>query len=225
MLTAASEVSNGITPFQPDWVIPLHAGKAGHAIFVFPASHSDPALSQEAVIARAAGGASPVWGLAFSAALRDLARQAGAAAVGAEYVAQIRAIQPHGPYLLFGNCLGGYLAWETARQLLATGETTVRLLFHEVPLRRDFTRVRTGPLPINAPNVFRLGHYYAPSALPIHLTHQMTPSWASAGWWRPWQQVALLGMETVLLPEGSDLPHAERMGEAIRDWSSTVDPA
>ena len=73
MQNAVPEGSNGITPFQPDWVIPLHAGSAGQAVFVFPASHSDPALSQEAVIARAAGGNRPVWGLAFGAALRDLA--------------------------------------------------------------------------------------------------------------------------------------------------------
>ena len=49
-------------------------------------------------------------------------------AVASIYVASIRAIQPHGPYLLGGWSLGGIHAFETARQLLEQGEE-VRGLF------------------------------------------------------------------------------------------------
>ncbi len=39
-----------------------------------------------------------------------------------EYLTEMRAIQPHGPYLLGGYCVSGLVALEMARQLLAEGE-------------------------------------------------------------------------------------------------------
>ena len=43
--------------------------------------------------------------------------------VARRYVDEIRQVQPHGPYMLGGYCLGGTLALEMARQLIASGET------------------------------------------------------------------------------------------------------
>ena len=42
--------------------------------------------------------------------------------VASRYVEEIRQIQPHGPYMLGGYCLGGTLALEMAQQFLASGE-------------------------------------------------------------------------------------------------------
>ena len=39
------------------------------------------------------------------------------------YIAEMRAIQPHGPYFLGGYCFGGAVAYEMAQQLEASGET------------------------------------------------------------------------------------------------------
>jgi phthiocerol/phenolphthiocerol synthesis type-I polyketide synthase E len=39
-----------------------------------------------------------------------------------EYIKEIRTLQPHGPYLLGGWCLGGSIAYEMAQQLQAAGE-------------------------------------------------------------------------------------------------------
>lgn len=47
--------------------------------------------------------------------------------MAANYVADLRAHQPHGPYLLGGYCFGGIVAYEMARQLQAQGQS-VRLL-------------------------------------------------------------------------------------------------
>ena len=49
-------------------------------------------------------------------------------AMAADYVAAIRATQPAGPYLIGGWSLGGVIASEVVRQLLAAGETVERLL-------------------------------------------------------------------------------------------------
>ena len=42
--------------------------------------------------------------------------------MAAHYIQEIRSVQPQGPYLLAGYSLGGIVAWEMARQLLAAGE-------------------------------------------------------------------------------------------------------
>jgi amino acid adenylation domain-containing protein len=44
------------------------------------------------------------------------------AEMAADYIAEIRAQQPHGPYLIGGECVGGVAAYEIARQLSAAGE-------------------------------------------------------------------------------------------------------
>jgi amino acid adenylation domain-containing protein len=43
--------------------------------------------------------------------------------IAAAHIAAMRAIQPHGPYLLGGFCNGGVIAFEMAQQLHAQGET------------------------------------------------------------------------------------------------------
>jgi thioesterase domain-containing protein len=47
------------------------------------------------------------------------------------YVAEIRDLQPEGPYLLGGFSFGGWIAWEMAQQLDAAGED-VRLLLIDI---------------------------------------------------------------------------------------------
>ena len=48
--------------------------------------------------------------------------------IASEAVDALRDIQPQGPYDLVGDCLGGVLAFEIARQLTARGCTVGRLV-------------------------------------------------------------------------------------------------
>ncbi|KEJ89257.1 type I polyketide synthase [Sulfitobacter donghicola] len=52
----------------------------------------------------------------------------------ADYIAEIRQVQPHGPYLLSGFSGGGITAYEMARQLKADGETVAVLALLDTPL-------------------------------------------------------------------------------------------
>jgi pristinamycin I synthase-3/4 len=69
-------------------------------------------------------------------------------AMAADYVREIRAIQPRGPFRLGGFCNGGVIAFEIARQLTAAGETVEALILldaagrnaHLKPLR-DIVRL------------------------------------------------------------------------------------
>ena len=47
--------------------------------------------------------------------------------IAARYIADMRAIQPNGPYFIGGRCLGGYIAFEMALQLTESGEKVALL--------------------------------------------------------------------------------------------------
>jgi thioesterase domain-containing protein/acyl carrier protein len=59
--------------------------------------------------------------------LRDDEREYSFEAMATRHLAQLRLIQPVGPYYLGGNCNGGLVAYEMARQLRAQGEIVALL--------------------------------------------------------------------------------------------------
>ncbi len=64
-----------------------------------------------------------------------------------DYIAELRTVQPHGPYSIAGRCFGGYVAFEMARQLRAAGEGISLLAImdsKEAPLERDRQRSHSG---------------------------------------------------------------------------------
>jgi hypothetical protein len=222
-LTPSVDPHAGVTPFRPDWVVPLQAEGTLRPLFMFPSSHSDLAMRGDAEIARLMASNRPIWGLAHAAEHRALVRRSGVAALGAVYAQQIRRLQPGGPYLFFGNCIGGYLAWETAQQMLRQGDEITEVLFFEVPLRKDFSNVRPGPIPVDTANVWRLGHYYCPEPLPVRITLMMTPQWHGAGWWKPWEDRAQRGLEVVILPDDGEERRAPSLATAVNAWCTSAE--
>jgi thioesterase domain-containing protein len=69
----------------------------------------------------------PVYGLE-AAGLTEGSACADLPAMAARYLAEIRAVQPRGPYQLGGWSMGGVVAFEIARQLRAAGERASALL-------------------------------------------------------------------------------------------------
>lgn len=219
------DTPSGITPFLPAWVIPLQRAGSGTPVFVFPAGHDEMrALSIDAQIASHVGKVHPFWGFRREDAALDPARADGVPTLAAEYVSQMRAIQPGGPYLLFGNCAGAYLAWETARHLLAAGDEVAGMLFYEAPLRADFDRLMPGVTPADISREWHLSLYYRPVPLPVDVTHLMTDDWQARGWWQPWQRVVRGTLEAVIIPVaaiGSEKFLARRqefIAEHVRSW-------
>jgi len=49
--------------------------------------------------------------------------------MAAAYVAELRSVQPHGPYFLAGECIGAKVALEMARQLADDGDKVAELVF------------------------------------------------------------------------------------------------
>jgi acetoacetyl-CoA synthetase len=57
--------------------------------------------------------------------------------MAADYIMQIRSVQPHGPYALAGFSMGGLIAFEIAQQLLQCGETVELLALLDTQFDRQ----------------------------------------------------------------------------------------
>lgn len=72
-------------------------------------------------LARALGPDQPFFAL-HPHGLNGWSGPASIEAMAADHLATVRALQPHGPYLLGGHCNGGLIAFEMAQRLRAQGE-------------------------------------------------------------------------------------------------------
>lgn len=79
----------------------------------------------------------PVYGLQARGLFGDLAPHETFEEMARDYCAEIRRIQPHGPYLLGGFSGGGLAAYAMARQLMAEGEDVAELVLLDTPLPRQ----------------------------------------------------------------------------------------
>ena len=104
-------------------VLLLQADGSERPFFCVPAPSSNVFTYVE--LARSLGSDRPVYGLQLPTedakthipqAFRSTEEMA------ADYVRQLRSVQPHGPYLLGGHSAGGVIAFEMAQQLQAAGE-------------------------------------------------------------------------------------------------------
>ena len=114
------------------WV-KLQSGQNGTSIFCFPyigGFRTD--LFRFAKLAPLVGSGYSFYGLQASGAdgvsrpLRSMKQMV------AEYVKEMKSLQPHGPYYLLGECFSGAVAYATAQQLRAEGQNVGLLAFMDV---------------------------------------------------------------------------------------------
>lgn len=93
-------------------------------------------------LARHLGADQPVYAFQ-SRGWRGQAEFATIPAMAAQYVADLRAFQPRGPYHLGGYCFGGNVAAEMARQLIDAGDEVALLaVLNSVPPDSSYERAR-----------------------------------------------------------------------------------
>ncbi|EEW26718.1 type I polyketide synthase [Rhodobacter ferrooxidans] len=100
----------------------------------------------------------PFYGLQARGLYGDAAPHATLPEAAADYIAELRQVQPHGPYLLGGFSGGGLTAWEMAQQLEAAGEEVALLVLLDTPLpmrpsltRRDKALIKLAELRAKGP--------------------------------------------------------------------------
>lgn len=79
----------------------------------------------------------PVYGLQARGLYGDYEPHETFEEMARDYIAEIRMVQPHGPYILAGYSGGGICAYEMARQLTEQGEDVAHVVMLDTPLPRQ----------------------------------------------------------------------------------------
>ena len=135
-----------------DWksLVPIHRSGDRPPLFLVHAAEGNVLLYRS--LAAHLGPDQPVFGLQ-SAGLDGLSPIDGRfETVAGRYIQEIRRVQPRGPYLLAGYCLGGTLALEMAQQLIQSGESVGLVALIEIYNIRSMR----WPLPLHQRLINRL---------------------------------------------------------------------
>jgi thioesterase domain-containing protein/acyl carrier protein len=92
----------------------------------------------------------PVYGLQPRGLETALVPHMDVPAAARSYLRALRAMWPHGPYQLLGHSFGGWIAFEMARQLVATGDSVSALIVldSDAPLLEGQTKERVARIPL-----------------------------------------------------------------------------
>jgi thioesterase domain-containing protein len=107
-------------------VVPLQESGSRSPLFLVHAGDGD--VLTFAVLARRLGPEQPSYGLRVPGLDDGTTIPSSFVELATDYVADIRRVQPDGPYVLGGYCLGAGIAVEMARQLEAAGEEVAMLV-------------------------------------------------------------------------------------------------
>lgn len=115
-------------------LVPMHQGEGGPRQPFFLVAGMFGNVLNLRHLAQLLGGDRPFYGLQAKGLLGDQAPHDTLSDAARDCVAELRQVQPHGPYLLGGFSGGGLTAWEMARQLQAAGEEVSLLVLLDTPL-------------------------------------------------------------------------------------------
>jgi amino acid adenylation domain-containing protein len=141
------EVSNrfrderGPSPWR--YLFPLNSHGDGSPIFMLPGGQGgDYEFLVYARLVHFVGDGFTFYGLRARSADGVEPAHASVKEMARDYIAEMRAVQPDGPYRLVGNCIGGVVAYEMARQLERAGQQvrTLVLMDTEFPTRSRHLR-------------------------------------------------------------------------------------
>ncbi|MBN2629189.1 MAG: SDR family NAD(P)-dependent oxidoreductase [Rhodobacteraceae bacterium] len=124
-------------------IVPMHRGEGGVRTPFFLVAGMFGNVLNLRHLAQLLGGDRPFYGLQARGLYGDAAPHSDFVEAARDYIAEMRQVQPHGPYLLGGFSGGGLIAWEIAQQLQAAGEAVplVVLLDTPVPLRPELSKI------------------------------------------------------------------------------------
>jgi amino acid adenylation domain-containing protein len=127
------------------YLFELQAGGHRPPVFFFPGGGGgEGEFFVYARLARRVGGEYPFYGLRAGGADGFTPPHRSVATMAADYLAEMRILQPDGPYFLVGECFGGIVAYEVARQLQSRGEQVAVLVLMDTqrPTPRIYWRYR-----------------------------------------------------------------------------------
>ncbi|MFN4130772.1 MAG: thioesterase domain-containing protein, partial [Paracoccaceae bacterium] len=132
-----------VPPRRFTHLVPMHRGEGGARTPFFLVAGMFGNVLNLRHLAQLLGGDRPFYGLQARGLSGDAVPHSDFVAAARDYIAEMRQVQPAGPYLLGGFSGGGLIAWEIARQLEAAGDAVplVVLLDTPVPVRPAVSKV------------------------------------------------------------------------------------
>lgn len=115
-------------------LVPMHDGEGGRKTPFFLVAGMFGNVLNLRHLAHLLGSERPVYGLQARGLYGGDAPHRCVREAAADYLADIRKVQPRGPYLIGGFSGGGIAAYEMAQQLSAAGETVGALVLLDTPL-------------------------------------------------------------------------------------------
>jgi len=115
-------------------LVPMHAGRAGARPPFFLVAGMFGNVMNLRHLAAHIGDDQPFYGIQARGLDGKEAPHETFEQMAAAYIADLRALQPSGPYFIGGYSGGGIVAYEMAQQLLAAGERVGALVFLDTPL-------------------------------------------------------------------------------------------
>ncbi len=115
-------------------LVPMHQGEGGPRQPFFLVAGMFGNVLNLRHLAQLIGGDRPFYGLQARGLLGDQAPHDTLPEAARDYIAEMRQVQPNGPYMLGGFSGGGLTAWEMARQLQEAGEQVSVLVLLDTPL-------------------------------------------------------------------------------------------
>jgi thioesterase domain-containing protein len=110
-------------------LVEVKRGRAAVPLFLVPGGHGGMAeMTLYAKVLRHVGREQAVYGLLARGLDGVESPHASVAEMARDYVAEVRRIQPQGPYALAGECVGGLIAFEMAQRLLGERQEVALLL-------------------------------------------------------------------------------------------------
>ncbi|GGW26489.1 hypothetical protein GCM10011452_13400 [Gemmobacter lanyuensis] len=115
-------------------LVPMHEGSGGAGTPFFLVAGMFGNVLNLRHLAQILGRDRPFYGLQARGLFGDAPPHTTLPEAARDYIAELRQVQPHGPYLLGGFSGGGLTAWEMARQLEEAGEVVAALVLLDTPL-------------------------------------------------------------------------------------------
>lgn len=109
--------------------------KGGHS------NYEEDAYRYFSTLVQHLGGNRPVYGFRPRGIFIEEEFHPSVEAMATECISQIKEVQPQGPYIIGGECVGGVVAYEMARQLLASGEEVKSLVLMDTHFPSPLFRV------------------------------------------------------------------------------------
>jgi len=141
-------------------LVPMHQGEGGPRTPFFLVAGMFGNVLNLRHLAHLLGTDRPFYGLQARGLFGDAPPHRSIKAAARDYIAELRQIQPRGPYMLGGFSGGGITAYEMARQLTEAGEEVAALVLLDTPLPQRRALSRTDRIAIQMAELKRGGFAY-----------------------------------------------------------------